>query len=95
MAGDAHDPAHCLSDDVVGGTLRVRPGLAEARSRRIDQLRIARVKASPVEAEPVHGAWPEILHQHVGTFQQPVQDREICLGLEIKGDGFLAPVSAR
>ena len=38
-AGDAHQPAHALDQEVVAGALRVRAGLAEAGDRAVDQAR--------------------------------------------------------
>ena len=38
-AGEVHDPAHALGHEVIAGAGGVRPGLAEAGDRAIDQAR--------------------------------------------------------
>jgi hypothetical protein len=37
FAGDAHHPAHALNHEIVAGVLAVRPGLAKAGHRTVDQ----------------------------------------------------------
>ncbi len=46
LAGDAHDAAHALEDQVEAGPLAVRPGLAEAGGRAVDDVRADRSTAS-------------------------------------------------
>ena len=51
LAGKMHDAAHRLDQEVVAGTRRVRPGLAESRDRAIDEARIDRPQAVVIEPE--------------------------------------------
>ena len=52
LAGQVHDAAHALDEEVVAGALGVGAGLAEAGHRAIDQARIEpRCKACVVEAD--------------------------------------------
>ena len=48
-AGDAHQAAHALRDDVEPGQLRVGPGLAPARGRDVDQSAIERAQLGVVK----------------------------------------------
>ena len=45
LAGQVHDPAHALDDEVVAGARRVGAVLAEAGDRAIDQPRVERLEA--------------------------------------------------
>jgi len=44
------------------------------------------------EAHPRRGAGSEVLHQHVGTFEQPREDRRGLGVLEVERQAFLAAV---
>ncbi len=92
MAGDAHDAAQALHDHVVSGFLRGWPGVAEARGRRIDELRIARVQCFPAVAQLLHGARTEVLDEYVRALEQTLENAPVGLGLQVERDRFLAAV---
>ena len=69
-AGHAHDATDALRHQIVTGTRRRRPGLAEAGHRAIDQARIGGAEAFVVETEFGEAADLEILDQHVGARHQ-------------------------
>ena len=92
VAGDAHDAAHALHDHVVGGVLRVRAGVAEARGRGVDQLGIPLVQRVPAVAQLLHRAGPEVLDDDVGLLEQLLEDRAVLVVLEVERDRFLAAV---
>ena len=65
-AGDRHQPGHALDDEVVAGARCVRPVLAEAGDRAIDEARVDLAQALVVEAVFLEAAELEILDEHVG-----------------------------
>ena len=92
-AGDVHDAAHALHQQVVAGAVRVGPVLAEAGDRAIDQPRIVRREALVVEAVLRQAAELEILDQHVGARRELLDDALAFLGLEIDRDRALAAIA--
>ena len=92
VAGDAHDAAHALHDHVVGGILGVGAAMAEARGRGVDQLGILLVQGVPAVAQLLHRAGPEVLDDHVGLFEQLLEDLALLVVLEVERDAFLAAV---
>ena len=46
IAGQVHDPAHALDDEVIAGACGIGAGLAEAGDRAIDEPRIERRTAT-------------------------------------------------
>ena len=95
FARQAHDAAHRLEHRVVSLAGRIRAGHAEARTRKIDQARIAgrdRVAVQPVLGQ---GAHRKILHHHIASLGQPA-DQRLASGLaEVHGDGLLAAVEGQ
>ena len=70
LASDAHEAADSLHDLVIGGTGAVRSGLAEAGNRADDDARIDLFQGIVAQAKAIHHAWGEVLHHHVGVFDQ-------------------------
>ena len=66
--------------------------MAEARAGRVDEPRIARLQHIPAVAEALHGAGPEVLHQHVRAFQQALEMGTVVGLLQVQRDTFLAAV---
>ena len=64
-AGDAHQPAHRLDEQVVAGHGRTGPG-AEARDGRVDHTGVHRCDVGVAEAEAPHRPGREVLDEHVG-----------------------------
>ncbi len=92
MAGDAHQAAHRLGDQIERGIGRVRSGVTEARGRGIDQPWMARVQALPPEIELFHAPRTIVLDEHVGAGEQAMKDGAVVLVLEIERDALLAAV---
>ena len=66
LAGETHDAAHGLRDQIETATVLVGAGAAEARQRAVDQRRMRLAQLLITEAKPLHDAGREIFHQHVG-----------------------------
>ena len=68
-AGDRHEPAHGLGDDVVGRPVGVGAGagagVTEAADGGVDELRVAGGQGLVADAEPVHHAGSAVLDDHV------------------------------
>ena len=91
-ARGAHHARHRLNGKVHRRIGPIRPVRPEARAGGIDQLRIARLEHGAADAQPVHRAGGEILHQDICLIHQPQQRLSPRLGLEIKHDALLATV---
>ena len=65
-AGDRQHAGKRLDDQVDAGAAAVRPGLAEARHRRVDDLRIDRLQMPGAEPHFLQRAGPVGLQEHVG-----------------------------
>jgi hypothetical protein len=73
--GDRHQPAHALRDLIEPGSFTIRTVLAEAGDRAIHQPLVDRLQRLIVDPQPELHVRPEILHQHIGPGDQPLQDR--------------------
>ena len=91
-AGDAHDAAHALDHHVVGGVARVGAGMAEARGRGVDQLRVLGVELLPAVTQLLHRAGTEVLDDDIGLGEQLVENGAVRFGLEVEGDALLAAI---
>ncbi len=91
-AGQVHDAAHALDDEVVAGAVGVGAVLAEAADRAVDQPRILGAQGLVVEAEATESADLEVLDQHVGTAGERADDGASLLGAEVDGDRALAAI---
>ena len=94
LAGDAHDAAHALDDDVEGGLVAVGAGLAEAGGGGVDEARVAGGERLVAEAEAVHGARREVLHHDVDLLDQAQEEVLALRLLEVEQDALLAAVDA-
>ncbi|MNL23785.1 hypothetical protein D3C87_1451880 [compost metagenome] len=92
VAGDAHHARHALDDLVVGGQVRERAVLAEARDRAVDQARIHSLQVFMAKVEPLHHAGPEVLDQHIGAGHELAEDLLAARVLEVERDRALARV---
>ncbi len=92
LAGDRHDAAHRLHDEVVGGTRRQRSRLSEARDGCVDEPRKACVQGVPAVAEPLHRTRAEVLDEHVGPREQALEERAIGRHLQVERKALLAAV---
>src|SRR5262249_24572101 len=65
LAGEAHDPAHGLRNEIEAAPMLVGTGAAEPGERAVDQRRIILAQVLIAEAEARHYSWCEIFHQHI------------------------------
>ena len=92
LAGDAHDAAHGLRDQVVAGAGRIGPRLAEARDRAIDEARIERRERGIVETVLGEAAHLVVFDKDIGAFSEPPGHR-LALGRgKIEGDRAFPPI---
>ncbi len=94
-AGDAHDPALGLDDEIVAGAVTVGPGLAVTRDRTVDQTRVPRAQGLIPDSPFVHRAGVKVLHEHVGPLGQPLDDFPAFPGFQVQGDALLPTVHAQ
>ena len=66
LAGDTHQPAHALHEEVVARALRVRPRLAKSRDRTIDEAGIQLLETGVVESVLLQPTGLEVLQHDVG-----------------------------
>jgi len=75
LAGDAHDPAHRLTEDVVSGQIFVRAVRAEPADRREDEPRVPLAQHVLVgEAPLLERPGLEVLHHDVGIVDEAEGD---------------------
>ena len=94
LAGQVHDPAHPLDQEVVARKGGHRAGLPETRHRGIDQARIDRSNALVIKPELSQAAELEVLDHHVRLGDELLDAGKIVGISEIAGDGLLAAVRA-
>src|SRR5439155_12338976 len=89
---DAHDATAPLNDEVVTGQVAVRPGLAVAGDRAVDQPGIQRLEVVVPEAELCQLADLELVDQYITDARQPPNDLLASGGLEIDREALLIAV---
>ncbi len=92
VAGQRHDARQRLDLAVIAGLVAIRAGLAEAGHRAIDQPRVDLGQRGIADAEPVHHAGAEILHDHVGVGDQALDDLDRRRLLQIQRQAALVAV---
>ena len=91
-AGDRRDAGFRLHQQVVGLHGLVGPAVAVAGNIARDEPRMPRAQGLRAEAELRRRTGREILQEHVGPRDHPVQQRCVRRVLEVEDDGLLAPV---
>src|SRR5205823_14061130 len=86
--------AQTLQYLIEASLLAERTRVAIAGQPGIDEARIDLFEARVIDAEPRRHRRPEILDQHIGALDHPMQDREPVLLLEVEREGALASVGA-
>ena len=94
-AGDAHQPAHRLHQQVVSGLVLVGTGLSEAGDRAVDQPRIDGRERFVAEPEAFEAAHLEIFDHDVRGPRQSADDLTALWRAEIDAGRFLAPVGRK
>ena len=92
MAGEAHDPAHPLHDEVVRRPRPARPVLSESRDAAEDRAPVEGPNAAGREPEPLEGPGAEVLDDDVGALDKPLEDLLPIRVLEIQRDAPLVAV---
>ncbi len=92
LAGDRHQAADALDDEIVAGSWRIRPVLPETGDRAIDKARVDRLEAVIVEPVFLQSADLEILDQHIGRRDQLAHRLRALRRGEIHGDRALAAI---
>src|SRR5215467_14415242 len=77
---------------VVRRTIAIRPVLAEAGERAVDEPRIQLVQGLVVGAQALHHAGPEALHEHVGRCGELLEHRLPLGGFHVEGHRALVAV---
>ena len=88
---------HAVPRDVVevmSADLRKGSVLPPAGKRAIDQPRIDVAQRLVIGAQPRRHAGPEAFDQHIGGFDQLVQDGTSRIGFQVDDDALLAAVAA-
>ena len=93
LAGDRHDPAHPLDDEVVAGAVRIGAVLSEAGDRADDQPRIGGAQRGGVEAVFDEPADLVILDHHVRARRQIADPRLPVRRGDVDRDRPLAAVA--
>ena len=95
LADQAEHPGQRQIVHVVGGQVAVRPAMAEARERAVDEAGVDGAHGLVVGAEPLHHLGPEPLHEDVGLGGE-APEHLLRLGLlQVEGDRALVPVDVR
>ena len=92
LAGDRHQPADRLRDEVVAGLPGVRPGRPEPGDREVDEVRVELPEDVVAEPEPGEPADPVVLDEHVRVADEPAEDLAPGLLLEVEADRALVAV---
>ena len=92
FAGNAHQTAHALGDEVEPAAPPVGIREAETGDHAIDEAGVGLLEGVVADTEPVQGAGTEVLDQHVGMRGEPAQDLLAVCGLKVEGDAPLVPV---
>src|SRR5262249_53143054 len=92
LAGNTHQTAHGLDDEVIGELLRLRAGLAKPAHGAIDQARVDLFEV--LIAEPIAGERPdlEILQQDIRPPRQRPHDLLALRLVDIDRERALAAV---
>ena len=92
LAGHRQRARERLDDQIDAGAAPIRPGLAEARHRGVDDARIGRLHLRGAEPELVERARPVRLQEHVGLRRQLEQDLDRFRPLEVEHQAALVAV---
>ena len=94
VAREAHQAAAGLHDHVVGRLAGVGARAAESGGRGVHEPGIAGPEHVAAEAEPLHRAGPEVLHEHVGPIDERQKRLPIDRILQIEREALLAAIDA-
>ena len=89
LARHGHQAAHALRDLIDAGTRDIRPVLAEARDRAIDDARVHGLHGLIIDAEAMLHVRPVVLDHDVGGLDELEEDRPTLVRLQIQRDAAL------
>jgi hypothetical protein len=92
LAGDAHQAADTLGDEIEAALVGRRAGAAVARDRAVDQRRVDGLQLGHTQAQAVERAAAVVLGQHVGGFDQTLEHAPPAFGLQVQRDAALVAV---
>src|SRR5690606_13780595 len=95
FAGDRHQAALCLHDEIVARPGGFRTGLSVARDRTIDQPRIAAAQRLPAYAQPSGDAGAKVLDDDICPARQRATDLDALELLEVQCHALLAAIGAQ
>src|SRR5205807_8231260 len=94
-AGERHQPARGLRDDVVRRAARPRPRLPEPREARDDQARMLAHEVGGCEPPPRERSAREVLDQDVDVREKATYERAALGVSDIERDALLVPVEGQ
>src|SRR6267142_2306584 len=80
-----HDPAHRLDRQIHRRQVAIGPAEPEAGAAAVDEPRVLLLEHFPAQAQPVHDADREVLHEHVGPAheaQAEGKDHRLLVGVQ-------------
>ena len=92
FAGEVHEAAVSLDDEVVAGLVGHGAGAPVAGDGAIDDVRVDFLDVVVAEAHAGQGAGAEALDHHVGVSGEFFDDVQALFGLEIDGEAALVAV---
>jgi hypothetical protein len=95
LAGDAHQAAHALEHEVVAGAVGVRPALAEAGDRTVDDAGAHRLQVVVGEAVARERADLVVFDHDVRLRGKPLHDRLAFGGGDVERDRALAAIAGK
>ena len=95
FAGDAHEPALALNDDVERGPIGVRAVESPAGDGDVDKARVRLEERGRREAEVIHGPRAQILDDHVRSAGEPFEDLAAFLAFEVDREAAFVAVESR
>ena len=93
IAGDGHQPADRLGEQVVGRSVRI--GAGEAAHGGDHHARMARAERIGLEPQVGGGRRAVVVHEQVGRGEEPVEGDAAVIGAQVEDDPALVAVDRR
>src|SRR5262249_4410049 len=94
IGAQAEEPAHRLPYGIVAGPVAIRPGLAEARDRTINDFGIQRPDGVVPHAALLQRAGAEILNEHIRAGRELDKNLPRIVLADVERQAFLVAVEA-
>ena len=95
LAGHRHQAGHALGDQIEPALAPIRPRLAVAGDRAVDQAGIDALERLVVDLQRLGNAGPVVLDHHIRFPRQFIEERQPVGLLEIERDAALVAVDLR